>query len=316
MKRVKRIAVFVAFVLLSMIVLTSCTAKPIKNEDLQQNENAQQVIYSLTENSDENFSENYEYYNRSGSDDNILLEVIETCDSYKIKNVSFDEEVVHVAYSFDYDLNSNVISVIVTTSTDDEVLDIQQLTVYPFVYEDGTVDALIYLSDGTTVYLSEIYDGKIENCFVLTLGFSFATLVSSLVVAAKVAAVITAVVVIGGVSIQLYQMTKEKVEEKIREAESEKSKKNPAYYYPATRKEGKLLISVKPHGLNLASQYIINGQDYWSPYDYTAKKLAVVASGGYVGPERHGNAGYYNHFHLANHIGGHSFYGKPYGGVY
>ena len=54
-----------------------------------------------------------------------------------------------------------------------------------------------------------------------------------------------------------------------------------------------------------------------STLDYPMKALAISASGGYEGPEGVNNKpGYYAHYHLKNRIGGHSFYGSPFKGIY
>lgn len=79
----------------------------------------------------------------------------------------------------------------------------------------------------------------------------------------------------------------------------------------------KLLIAASPIGLIAASKAIVNGIDFWSPFNYTAKQLAITASGGYVGPEIYSKKpGYYYHYHLLGRVGGHSFYGTPSGGQY
>lgn len=44
------------------------------------------------------------------------------------------------------------------------------------------------------------------------------------------------------------------------------------------------------------------------PFDYTAKDLAIKASGGSIGPEIDAySQGKYYHYHLIGRIGGHSF---------
>lgn len=306
----KKISTFVLGVLLVMTILLMTSCSKEKNSLDSKIEN--NYIY------EESFAEKYDYYNISEEDGHILLEAIENVEAYQIDNAAFgDEEDVSIAYSLNYDIDAEVITVVATMSDANGILNVDMITAYPFSYADGTIDAYMYLDDGTTIYLSEVYDGEIENCFSLTLGFSLAGLIAGLITAAKVTAVITAVIVVGGITIQAVQMTKAKLEEKTRAAEAEKTKKNPCYYYPATRKSGKLLISNAPQGLILASKNIVVGQDYWSPYDYTAKNLVVYASGGYVGPEIDSkSSGKYWHYHLSRRVGGHSFYGTPVGGAY
>ena len=242
----------------------------------------------------------YEYYEYTIGEDNILLEAVETYNDSDFKNLGYecDDNLINIAYSLNYDINA------------------ENITAYPFTYDDKT-DAYMYLNDGSTIYLSEIYGGNIQNCFVLSFGFSLAALISTMNTVAKVTTIITAVVVVSGITIQVAQMTKAKLEERTRAAEAEKTKKNPQYYYPVTRKNGKLLISSTPQGLIAASKAILTGVDYWSPYSYTAKNLVVNASEGSIGPEVDSNSsGKYYHYHLLGRIGGHSFFGSPVGGAF
>ena len=271
------------------------------------------IVYNLDS------SEKYDYYEVIELDDSVLLNAIETCNISNAKNTSFEieDDCVDIAYSLNYDLKSDTISVIITTSNEQGVINVEQLTAYPFIYDNGCTDAFIYLNDGSSLYLSEICSDKLYNCFALTLSFSVAALISSLITAAKVTLAITAVVVVAGVTIQVIEMTKEKLNEKTRAAEKEKTKKNPSCYYPATRKDKKLLIANAPQSLSKAAKNIVKNVDYWSPFDYTAKDLAIKASGGSIGPEIDAySQGKYYHYHLIGRIGGHSFYGSPFGGVY
>lgn len=273
-------------------------------------------VYELT---DSNLSSKFEYFNYQQSNNNIIVDVVENIDGVILDNTNLtsEPEQYDVAYSLNYNIDAEVINVIVTTTSNNEVLSIEQLSAYPLIYADGTYDAYVYLSDGTTIYLSEIINEECKNCFFLTMSLSIVSLVSALIATAKVAVVVTAVIAVGAVMYEVKELTREKVEERSRAAELEKTRKNPAYYYPATRKSGKLLISSAPQGLILASKNITKGTDYWSPYDYTAKKLAITACGGYVGPEVDKEKdGYYYHYHLLHRYGGHSFYGTPVGNVY
>lgn len=112
-------------------------------------------------------------------------------------------------------------------------------------------------------------------------------------------------------------MTKSKIKARTKSAKKELKKNNPRVYYPAVRKGNGLFIVSSPYTLIAAAKEITKGVDFWSPYDYTAKTLAISASGGYIGPEVDKNSsGYYYHYHLYNRVGGHSFFGTPVGGIY
>ncbi len=263
-------------------------------------------------------SERYDYYEYNINDNNMLIEAIESCNGFKLANLGYEyDENVNISYSLNYDFDAEAIFITVTVSSNYEIINVENITAYPFIYNEGESDAYIYLADNSTIYLSEIYNDNVVNCFALTLSLSLATLISTMITVAKVATVITAVVVIAGTTIQVAQMTKAKLDERTRAAAAEKKKKNPQYYYPATRKNGKLLISSTPQGLVTASKQILTGVDYWSPYAYTAKDLAVKASSGYIGPEVDSKSnGKYYHYHLLGRIGGHSFFGSPVGGTY
>ena len=95
-----------------------------------------------------------------------------------------------------------------------------------------------------------------------------------------------------------------------------KTKEESFRYSPVMSENGKLCISDTEHTLTQAAENITKGQDYWSYYDYTAKTLTVTASDGCIGSEAHDSDEFYYHYHLTNRLGGCSFYGKPYGGVY
>ena len=308
----KKIKLFLSILLLLFCVVTVSSSYYSTNSN---NDILAQKSYIFEESKDEK----YEYYEYTIGEDNILLEAVETRNCSDIKNLGYeyDDNTINIAYSLNYDIEADAIFITITTSSDNALINVEKMTAYPFRYDDDKTDAYIYLNDGSTIYLSEIYDENIQNCFALTLGFSLAALISTMITVAKVAAVITAVVVVSGITIQVAQMTKVKLEERTRAAEAEKTKKNPQYYYPATRKNGKLLISSTPQGLIAASKAILTGVDYWSPYSYTAKNLAVNASGGSVGPEVDSNSnGKYYHYHLLGRIGGHSFFGSPVGGAF
>lgn len=268
------------------------------------------VVYTLNE-----IEENSDYYNFREENNNVYLDVIKTYNVSELKNVSFDtdEDSINYAYSLEYDSDENIINVMITISTVDEILDVQQVTAYPFKYEDGTEDAIIYLEDNTTVYLSEIYDGEVQNCFAITFGiFALGSLISAFIHAV---AVVVTIAVVCGVTYEFIELTRKLIEEKEREAAAEENKKNPKCYFVVTRKDdGKILISNEADYLYVAEKKIVTGVDYWTPFYWLAKTLVLKASGGYVGPEKDKDKpGYYEHYHLANRAsnGVHAFFGKP-----
>ena len=265
----------------------------------------------------------YEYYELQGDDESYSLDAIEKVDSSETANLAIGVDSYYASYSFSYDLLSETVSSVVTISADDAIYGVENIYAYPFRYADSSVDALIFLPDGSTIYLSEISNGETSNCsLALALGISFASLLSALIAAAKAAVLITAIIAIGSLTVEAIQMTKERMEERSKAAESERTKRNPSCYYPATRKEGKLLIASAAQTLLVAAKHITMNVDFWSPFDYTAKALVISASGGYEGPEidkdpeNINKTGYYKHYHLRNRMGGHSFFGGPSEGVY
>ena len=277
--------------------------KEVEDSQLINYNEETKVVYTLNE-----IEENSDYYNFKEENNNVYLDVIKTYNISELKNVSYDtdEDSINYAYSLEYDSDENIINVMITISTVDEILDVQQVTAYPFKYEDGTEDAIIYLEDNTTVYLSEIYDGEVQNCF-FTLTLS--------AVGALIGAIIGAIVV----SVVIYEfakLTAKLIEDLTRAIDEERSKnnKNMKVYYRAKREDGFLYVASEPEYLRGAAKEIVDGIDYWTSADYLAKTLAVTASGESVGPETDGDGsipGRYEHYHLKNRIGGHAFFGLP-----
>ena len=301
----------ICILLVIILFLTGCThqnAFSVKTVVGQDNQN----IESL-----------FDYFENIETDTEIHISAFKTIKSdqlNEIVSVNFSsEEEIYSAYDVHYDYDAEIIYLVVSIfDNNDNLISATSAEAYPIYYEDGTYDAQFDIED-KVVFLSEILSDKNEKCFFFSLTMSLlaAKIVAAAIVTAKVAAVVTGVVVIGYATYQVASLTKAKVQERERIAVKEKNKDNPRVYYPATRKDGKLLISAAPHYLSVAARNIVNNIDYWSPFDYTAKALAIRASGGYIGPEIDSNRdGYYYHYHLAGRIGGHSFYGTPYGGIY
>ena len=234
-----------------------------------------------------------------------------------IENVHLqDETIIRTAYDVEYNHTAEMIYLTISVfDQDDNFISAQCMEAYPIVVEGENVDALFEI-EGKNVYLSEILTGKNENCFFfsMTLSLLAAKIVAAAIVAAKAVTVIAATVTVGYTVYKVAEITKEKIEERERTAVKQKNKSNPKVYYPAARMHGKLFIAANPVGLIAASKAIVVGTDFWSPLNYTAKNLALAASGGYIGPEIDSKkAGYYYHYHLSGRVGGHSFFGGPSG---
>lgn len=265
----------------------------------------------------------FEFYDYEEGSTYNRITAFKAVDSFSISdkvsvNLSNNEN-NRIAYDVQYDYDAEIIYVAISIfDSDDNLLAVQVADAFPIYYGDGSYDALFDI-DGKKVYLSEILSGEKEDCFFFTMTASLLAvkIAAALIIAAKVTAVVVGVVAIGGITYHVASLTKEKIQERTRAAEKEKTKKNPQYYYPATRKDGKLLIAASPLGLIQASKNIVVGADFWTPEQYMAKELAVTASGGYVGPEVDSKKnGYYYHYHLTGRKGGHSFFGAPTGGAY
>lgn len=239
-----------------------------------------------------------------------------------------DTEKVRTAYDTEYVPEEDMIYLAVSTFDENDVLlNVEVATAYPIRYEDGSVDAMFDI-DGTSIQLSEILTGNVEDCFALTLFFgvfSAAKIVAAIVTTAKVVAVVTGVVAVGHITYQVASMTKEKYEARKREAEKEKrrNKKNPKYYYKASIKNDMVLITAKPDSLIEASKNMQKYHtSYWSAFGFTAKNLIVRAFGSWRGPEidtRGGKPipGHYEHYHPRNNpYSIHSWFGAPYAGKY
>lgn len=239
-----------------------------------------------------------------------------------------DTEKVRTAYDTEYVPEEDMIYLAVSTFDENDVLlNVEVATAYPIRYEDGSVDAMFDI-DGTSIQLSEILT-SVEDCFAISLVFgifSAAKIVAAIITTAKVAAVITGVVTVGYATYKVVSMSKERIQARERESEKERKryKKNPRYYYKATRRGEKLLIAANPDTLMQASKNMQKYHtDYWSAIDRTAFELVIYAFGNFRGPEYdHDKStgkikeGYYEHYHPKNNYHIHSFFGRPYAGKY
>lgn len=317
MKKNHRKWIVVMLVVALMFVFAGCGK--VTNEAVEENK----IIKVNRDYNETELSTLFDFYDyeKRASFGRITAFKIEDASTVEGKiNVSIgDTEKIRTAYDVQYNYDAEIIYLTISTfDEEDNILSVLVAEAFPIYYEDGSFDALFDI-DGKKVFLSEIQSGEAEDCFFFSLTASLlvAKITATLIIAAKVTAVVVGVVVVGAITYSVASLTKAKIEERIRAANKEINKKNPRYYYPATRKKGKLLIAASPLGLLQASKNITTGLDFWTPAEYMAKELAVTASGGFIGPEIDSKKiGYYYHYHLVARKGGHSFYGTPYGGKY
>lgn len=315
----KKKQIIIAVLLCCVLVLSCCLIPLIKG--YKKSYAQSNVVYTVEE--VEQSSKLFDYYEETVTDTYSRITAFKNIKGDEvsgIENVNIQqEETLRTAYDVEYNYDAEMIYLTISLfDEDDNFVSAQCMEAYPIVMDNGEVDALFEI-DGKNVYLSEILNGSNENCFFFSIAMSLlaAKIVAAAIVVAKVAAVVTAVVAIGYTTYKVAEITKAKIQERERTAARQKNKSNPKVYYPAARKSGKLLIAASPIGLIAASKAIVNGIDFWSPFNYTAKQLAITASGGYVGPEIDSRKpGYYYHYHLLGRVGGHSFYGTPSGGQY
>ncbi len=315
MKKIRIVALMLSLVM-SVFCFVSCGTE----ENALDNVKKETIVTSYQQEEIIQLFDYYEYsetteYNRITAFKDVFIS-----DLVGVSNVNLSSsEKIRNSYDIQYNFESEIIYLTVSLFDEKEnLISVKTSEAFPIYYEDGTFDAMFDI-DGKNIYLSEIQTGEIETCFFFSFAASLliAKVTAALIVAAKTAIVVCGVVAVAGITYSAISLTKAKIQERTRLAEKEAHKKNPKYYYPATRKEGKLLIAANPLTLIQASKEIVKGIDFWSPTKITAKALVVRASGNYIGPEVDSNKpGYYYHFHLANRIGGHSFYGTPTGEVY
>jgi len=65
-----------------------------------------------------------------------------------------------------------------------------------------------------------------------------------------------------------------------------------------------------PISKTAAAAYVLAGGDVFASSEAAAKRLAILAGLGAtpVGPEIHGGLGYFRHYHVNKHKGGHIFF--------
>lgn len=323
MSKQKNWVVFIAVMLVTVFLFTACTSGDASGDKYTVKS---RTIINVNEYSSDKLQE---YFDDVIYEENRIT-AYQTFDKNEMLgcvNASLVEtEKVRTAYDVEYSDDEDIIYVSISTfDENDTLIDVSVATGYPIRYENG-IDVSLEV-DGKTVYLSELLGNGIDNCFFVAAAvglFSAAKIIAALVATAKVAAVITGVVVIGAISYKVVSFSEQKKKEREREAEIEDKKKkdNPRYYYPAQLKSNKLLIAANPHYLRQAVGNVIKGTSYWTPQDYMAKKLAIESSGGYFGPEIDMSGGkpkngHYYHYHLLKHKAGtHIWFGGAYGGAY
>jgi hypothetical protein len=135
---------------------------------------------------------------------------------------------------------------------------------------------------------SDTYTGQLQ--FAVWAGIELGSLLWALIFAG-------ATIVLGGITYIV-----------VTEVADELRKENKPHY-AAVLKNQDLYVG-QPLSENTAVSRLSSGGDVWSvSYSY-ALKVAFIAGGNKpaVGPEKHGDEGYYMHFHAYKRMGGHSFY--------
>lgn len=312
--------VITAIVLCLVLVLSTCLSS---STIIEQNETSKTSTVVFTVDEATKTKELFDYYEQEVTDNfskATAFKNIKGAEISGIENASFNNnEELRTAYDVEYDYESEMVYLTISIfDSNEDLVSVQCMEAYPIVSEEGEIDALFEI-DGKNIYMSEILSGSNENCFFFSLAMSLlaAKIVAATIVAAKVVVAVTAVVTVGYVTYKVAELTKAKATERERTAAKQKTKSNPKVYYPATRKQGKLLIAASPIGLIAASKAIVAGSDFWTPLAFFAKKLAIKASGGCIGPEVDSKRdGHYYHYHLLGRYGGHAFYGNPLGGKF
>jgi len=321
-KCVKIIGVF----LLMIIGVVLCSCDETKEERYIQTIDNTETLESL------DLQNEFDYYN-----------IIDTEECYGLMAYNyysaeeFDEKVpvslnsnedVRISYSVEFSYEDMRIYLLTSIfDLEDNLIYVEECYADPVYYDDGTYDALFNI-DGQEMYLSDILS-QTDSCFFFTAFISTITaakVIAALIAAAKVVAVFAGTVAVLGVTYELYNVTKEMLNEKTKEAKKEKENNDdePEIYHVASLAGGKLIISATAVGISDAAAGMKSHKSYWTAFFSDAKDLCVKASGGYVGDEIDrdwaGNPrkGYYYHYHCLGRAygGAHAWYGFPYGMVF
>lgn len=319
MLNLKKILVFIFSCSLLIIFVSSCSSS--KEESPIDSTTVLRVDDTIQ------YEDAFDYY--SITNENEIIKLYATLEKKYVKeaaqNMGFEDDVLtDVTYSASYDSISQNVTIIETFCDGVEVLEVNKYDADMVFYGDGSYDAAIINENGDTIWLSEIMNGQIKNCFFGLFSFSIGAIIAAIATAAAKALIITTVaVVVLGVTYEAVKATKELIEERIQEVEEERRRNSEKIYYPSELKKAnpsdkieKLFIGSIAQDIKTAASAIKGGTHYWTAWESDAEKLAIRASGGAIGPEctQSGKvSGYYYHYHLLGRIGGHSFYGSPVG---
>ena len=261
---------------------------------------------------------------------------------------------VNVKYDINYDFDSNLIYLTVTFTDFNEIIESETLQGAVFYDENNKIDA-VFNVDGEPVLMSEMADMNLVNkCGFFGKLFNVVKKVAKVVAVAATVVAVAAVVVstagVGAVAVagvgasvgagviagstalgvavsaatiaavaagvfvlaDAITVTADVLADVTRDLE----RKNEAMYCPAFLVGKSLRIIPVPVKRSQAVEPIKAGQNFWTITSMWARDLAVAASGGASEMECHAGVGYYRHYHLLGHVGGHSFFGTPIDGIY
>lgn len=323
MKKVFRLLGMVFLIVMSMIATTSCGSSNEKSTYIQ--------TIDKTPLEDMDFENTFDYYEIISNEKVYGINAYTYASADYVENIvalSFNEaDEVRVTYSIEFSFENMQVNMLTMVFDDsDTLMYIEECVGNPIFYDNGDYD-VVFIKDGIEVYLSDIIDSQ-DSCFFLSLFISSvvaAKIVAACIAVAKITAVVVGTIIVLGVTYELVNVTREFINEKIKEAEIEKSKKDKPQIYRNARlnSSGKLIISATAVDIDKASAGMKTSQSYWVPLFDDAKKLCISASGGYTGPEidREYNGsprkGYYWHCHCLNRAyNSHCWYGTPYAQVY
>mgnify|MGYP004645773705 CR=1 FL=1 len=314
----------VALFAVCIVGLNSCKSSKLANQNYIQD-------VDETPLEEMNFEDTFDFYEIVSNNELYGINAYNYVSSDSLENVidvSYNEEEnVRVAYSIEFSYQNMQVNMLTTVfDGGNNLLYSEECVGNPIFYDDGGYD-VVFVQNDIEVYLSDIIEEQ-DSCFFFTLFISSALaakIVAACIVVAKVTAVVVGTVVVLGVTYELVNVTRDFINEKIKEAEVEKRKKDKPEIYRNARVNGsgKLIISATAVDIDKATAGMRASQSYWTPLYNDAKNLCVNASGGFCGPEidrtYDGKAmvGHYWHFHCLNRAYNvHCWYGTPYAQVY